>query len=52
MSTIRLVGPATMVLGILHLPTVILGASDAIADLARLGLDDPISVEDERLATF
>lgn len=49
---IRLVGPALMVLGISHLVTVILGASEAIADIARLGLDDPVSVEAERLETF
>lgn len=49
---LRLIGPALMVVGVLHVLTVVIGQSEALADIARLGLDDPVSVEDERLETF
>lgn len=49
---LRLVGPALMVVGVLHVLTVVVARSEALADIARLGLDDPVSVEDARLETF
>lgn len=36
----------------LHHFTVGVGASEAHTDIVRLGLDDPVSIDDERLETF
>lgn len=42
------VNPALLIVGVPHVLMLIAGESEVLADIARLGLDDRVSVEVER----